>query len=111
MRLYTLEDQYLKEIRNRDLDPTIFRARASILAHSILENVLENIPRARHQDIVPVIILRAGLVFLRPLLTLLPKNPIALLGMVRDEKTAQARIYSKAMPKLTADSIILILDP
>ena len=109
--LYTLDDQYLREIRNRSLDLSDFRERTRILAHNILENILEKIPLERHKDIVPVIILRAGVVFLEPLLNLLPRNPIGFLGMKRDETTARAEIYHKTLPKLTADSIILILDP
>ena len=62
-------------------------------------------------DIVIIPILRAGLAMLFAAKQLLPNVKVGLIGLVRDEKTAQASEYYFKIPQLNKDSVVIITDP
>lgn len=62
-------------------------------------------------NIVVVPILRAGLAMMFGAIQLLPKSKIGLAGLQRDENTAVADKYYWRLPKLDANSIVIITDP
>lgn len=72
----------------------------SLMAPKLAENVI----------VVPV--LRAGLAFHKPAMEALPKSPLGLVGLSRDEETAEASwYYDENFPEITEDSIIIVADP
>jgi uracil phosphoribosyltransferase len=60
--------------------------------------------------VVAVPVLRAGLGILPPVLELLPRVSVGYLGLERDERTHEARIYYRKLPRL-AGKVPLLLDP
>ena len=63
----------------------------------------------REPILIPI--LRSGLVLLPPFLRFYPNAAIGFIGMCRDEKTAIPELYYSKLPRLPADSPILLLDP
>jgi len=61
--------------------------------------------------IAAVPILRAGLVFVDPLLELVPEAEVRHLGMFRDETTAQPVHYYNKLPEQDPPDTALVLDP
>jgi uracil phosphoribosyltransferase len=62
-------------------------------------------------EVIIIPILRAGLAMLFGAMKLLPKSKIGFLGLERDEKTAVAREYYCKLPRITANSVVVITDP
>ncbi len=62
-----------------------------------------------HPLIVPI--LRAGLGMLEGLLRLMPSAETGFLGMVRDEKTLQPRVYAERLPANLTGRQCYVLDP
>lgn len=56
-------------------------------------------------------ILRSGESLLPPFLQFFRKAKVGTLGLERDEKTAEASIYYKKLPKINPNDTILVLDP
>jgi uracil phosphoribosyltransferase len=65
--------------------------------------------RADVLTLVPV--LRAGLGLLDGILPLVPGVRVALLGLKRDEATAEAAVYYENLPAAAAGSLAFVLDP
>ena len=63
------------------------------------------------QEPALVSILRSGLVLLPAFLNLYPKASVGLIGIRRDEKTAEARLYYSNLPRLHRETPIFLLDP
>lgn len=63
------------------------------------------------RDIVIVPILRAGIAMLASTMAALPKARVGFIGLERDEKTAIAREYYCKLPEITADTLVLVIDP
>ncbi len=62
-------------------------------------------------DVIIVPILRAGLAMMLGAIKMLPKLKVGLLGMERDEETAEAREYYKKIPEIGEDSVVIVTDP
>lgn len=62
-------------------------------------------------EIVVVPVLRAGLAMLFGALQFLPKSKVGFVGLARDEKTAVAQEYYWKLPKISANSVVIITDP
>ena len=56
-------------------------------------------------------ILRAGLGMVEGMLGLFPRASVAHIGMFRDEKTFQPRVYYQSMPRRMEGSTVFIVDP
>ena len=63
------------------------------------------------QRITLVIVLRSGIAMLAPFMMVFPNAQIGVVGLKRDEKTAQAEWYYKNIPAITKNDLIIILDP
>lgn len=105
--------QHLEAIRDRALPMGAFRRHSDVLADYLVQQFLAKIPINRWSDIVPILVFRASLVFLLPLLTrrYVSPMPIGFIGLKRDERTAIAEKYYSNLPKLNENSIIVIPDP
>jgi len=62
-------------------------------------------------SVVFIPILRAGLALLHPFLKVFPKARVGMVGMERDEETAEARLYYQKLPKIQPEDEVIILDP
>ena len=62
-------------------------------------------------DMVFVAILRAGLGMLDGLVKLHPEAKLAHIGIYRDEETLKPVKYYVRLPKITKDSLVVVLDP
>ena len=63
------------------------------------------------QRVVLVPILRAGLILIPAFLNYFPDAPIGVMGIRRDEKTAQPHLYYESIPSLKPTDRVFILDP
>lgn len=66
--------------------------------------------RLEHPPIL-VPILRAGLILLPSFLSLYARAPVGLIGIKRDEKTAEPQLYYSNIPGIEKESLIFLLDP
>lgn len=101
----------LEAIRNRELPMWSFRHHSHVLADYLIEKLQTKIPVFQWNDIVPVLVFRASLVFLHSIAMKLPNSPIGFVGLRRDERTAIAEKYYSNLPKFRESSIIVISDP
>ena len=62
-------------------------------------------------EVIVVPVLRSGLAMLFGALDLLPKSKIGFVGLERDEETAVAHEYYYKMPKIRANSVVIVTDP
>lgn len=58
-----------------------------------------------------VTILRAGLAMLPAALQIIPTAPVGFLGLKRDETTAIAKEYYRNLPKIDAETTVILADP
>lgn len=120
-------DRYLlTALRNKDTDHAAFRHAArqlsKLLAGQALEIVsMQEIPIQTtlaqttglmlKDRIIIIPILRSGITMLEPFLQVFPEALVGVVGLRRDEKTAQAHWYYENIPPLTPDDQIIIVDP
>lgn len=120
------KDIFLTILRNKETTQAEFRQAtdnlSNILAHEALahiqtKSVSIRTPKGEAEGtaivcpITIVPILRSGITMLPAFLTYFEHAPIGIVGLQRDEKTAQARLYYQNFPPLTSNNWILILDP
>ena len=67
--------------------------------------------RLKQSDVVIAPVLRAGLGMVRGMLDLLPNASVAHLGLYRDEKTLEPKIYYQSMPRSLEEATFFIVDP
>ena len=72
---------------------------------------MKKVPADKHQNIVPILVFRASLVFLPAIFKKIPDSPIGFVGLKRDEKTAVADKYYSQLPPIYENSIVVIFDP
>jgi uracil phosphoribosyltransferase len=121
-----LKDVILTKLRNRNTPLLEFRSAAfemaSLLAadaatvipskRAIIETPLSSAAGVTQQGrVVLVSILRAGLALLPAFVKLFPDALIGFLGMERDEKTAEPRLYYESIPPLLPTDHLFLLDP
>lgn len=70
-----------------------------------------NFPVLAEPPIVLVPILRAGIGMVDGVLDMLPNARVGHIGMVRDEKTAQASEYYRKLPEGVENTLVVVIDP
>ena len=58
-----------------------------------------------------MVILRSGITMLQPFLEYFPQATVGVIGMRRDEQTAEPHLYYENIPPLQQDQLVLLLDP
>jgi uracil phosphoribosyltransferase len=117
----------LTVLRDKNTPIDVFRRYSDQLCSILLSESLQDLPLKKitlqtpiasitaesldTEDIIIVPILRAGVAMLTSALALLPKAKVGFIGLARDEATAIAKEYYYKLPKITQNSIILIVDP
>ena len=120
-----MKDVLLTVLRDRNSSTAQFRRASDQLAVLVCAEALARLPHspvsvttplAHAEGVKPagsvmlVPIIRAGLALLPAFLSAVPDAPVALVGMQRDEITAQPGLYYQKFPPDLPDSAI-ILDP
>lgn len=123
---HPLIDHSLTVIRDKNTMTEEFRHHAAIVSKIVILETLKNLTTTKKRietplatmtgkelkdEVVVVPVLRAGLAMLFALQDFLPSIRVGFIGLERDEKTAIAREYYKKIPKLAAESNVIILDP
>lgn len=62
-------------------------------------------------EVIVVPVLRSGIAMLFGAMQLLPKSKIGFVGLERNEQTAIASEYYWKLPKITANSVVIVTDP
>jgi uracil phosphoribosyltransferase len=121
-----MKELFLSQLRNSQTELPQFRQAAGQLASLMAQEAASTLPLVRSpirtpfaettgshlpHPIVLIAILRAGLVFLPPFLSLFPSASIGFFGIRRDEKTANPHLYLENLPAIGADAYIFLLDP
>ena len=108
-----MEYPTLPLLRNRALPTAAFRTAAAPIIRSVIVKLHQHLLKmaVQEQNIVFVIILRAGLAFLDATIQQFPVSMIACAGLRRDEETAKAHWYYKNFPLLCQKHTAVILDP
>jgi len=116
----------MTQLRDKTTSRTTFRNTTQqltqVLAHEAMEHLqtkTKNIETPLAQttgqiytdDIVLVPILRSGIAMLHTFLQYFQNAAVGIVGLKRDEKTAQAHWYYENLPPITNNHQILILDP
>jgi uracil phosphoribosyltransferase len=120
------QNYLLSILRNKDTDRATFRKTAHTLSELLAIETLNHIkmkkidittPLAKtsgftiEQRIVIIPILRSGITMVEPFLKFFPHAYVGVVGLKRDEQTAQAHWYYENIPKLNKDDQIIIVDP
>lgn len=66
---------------------------------------------AGEQDIVIVLILRAGIAFFEAAIRVFPDAPVGVLGLKRNEQTLDPHWYYENLPSISGTCSVVILDP
>ncbi len=120
-----MKDALLSTLRDRDTGPADFRRASDQLAALLCAEALAKLPAVRETietplgtvegsrmptEVMLAPIVRAGLALLPAFLQALPDAPVAVVGMQRDETTAEPRPYYQKFPRRLPGRAI-ILDP
>lgn len=113
-------------LRSTDAYPSRFRRLAERLSIVIALDATRDLPTRTHTvttplepatgrklagDVVVVPVLRAGLVMAEAILDLIPDARVGHIGLERDELTANASRYYAKFPRITDESVVLVVDP
>ena len=123
---HPLVDHRMVYMRDIATQPKLFRELVSevttFLAYEALRDiktvevpvqtpVAKTVGRKVAEDVVLVPILRAGMGMLDAMLKVLPYAKVGVLGMQRDEKTAEAIPYYAKVPPAKGDELAIVIDP
>ncbi len=113
-------------MRDRNTPPKIFRELVNEVTTFLAYEALKDIRTERVEvvtpvtattgsriadDVVVVPILRAGMGMLNAMLDMLPSAKVGVLGMQRNEETAEPVTYYSKVPLAKADELALVIDP
>ncbi len=116
----------LTVLRDKNTDSKNFRASIERIAFSLaiasskffelkeyeVETPLEKTTGYKFKkEIILIPVLRAGLSFLHPFLTLIPDAKVGHIGLQRDEETLEPVDYYFKVPKNLSESVTVVLDP
>lgn len=121
-----MKECLLTTLRDKKTDTAAFRQAADRLSELIAADIAAEMPKdpvsietplgsakgfKPMHKIVLIPILRAGIALLPAFLKLFPDARVGFLGIKRDEKTVQSNQYYEKLPSLSADDIVIVLDP
>ena len=101
----------LAPLRDRKTPTAQFRKAADTIANVLFDELKKKMKDTEEKNIITVCILRSSLVFLPSILSSFPSSPIAVVGIKRDEETAEPHCYYENIPPISKDSVIIIPDP
>jgi len=101
----------LAPLRDRSTPTAVFRKAADKIANVLFDDLKNKLKGVDEKDIITVCILRSAIVFLPAAFASFPSSPIAVVGIKRDEETAEPHCYYENIPPITKDSVFIIPDP
>lgn len=120
-----MKDALITTLRNRNSGTAEFRKASDLLAQILCAETLAKFTNTEisvetpvgktsglsmPDDVMVVPILRAALAFLPAFMQMMPDVPVGMLGIARDERTAQASEYYRKLPANLPGRAV-ILDP
>ena len=120
------QEYLLSILRNKETSRALFRSTAHLISRLLAFEVLDKIALSKttittpvgttsglslSQRIVIVPILRSGITMVEPFLEIFPDACVGVVGLHRDEKTAQACWYYENLPPTSENDRIIIVDP
>lgn len=121
-----MKELLLTILRDKNTKTADFRKAADDLALILANEAAEFLPKEKiaiqtplaktagykfKNEIMLVPILRAGLALLPAFLKTFPNAKAGFIGLKRDEKTFQSKLYYKNIPKISGNDSVIILDP
>lgn len=121
-----MKQALLTTLRNRQTNRAQFRTAADQIGLILASEAANHIPmtsihirtpladtsgQAIQGKIVLVPILRAGLALLPPFLEIYPYAKVGLIGIKRNEDTANPELYYKNLPTINPDDTVIVIDP
>lgn len=121
-----MKECLLTILRDKNTDTAAFRQAADRLSELIAADIAAEMPKDSisvetpfgaakgfkpMHKVVLVPILCAGMALLPAFLKCFPDARVGFLGIKRDEKTAVPNQYYENLPSLSADDIVIVLDP
>lgn len=121
-----MKELLLTILRDKNTKTADFRKAADDLALILANETAEFLPKEKFaiqtpltktagykfkNEIMLVPILRAGLALLPAFLKTFPNAKAGFIGLKRDEKTYEAKLYYKNIPKISGNDSVIILDP
>lgn len=122
-----LAKEYLLSIlRNKETSRATFRSTAHTLSRLLALEVINHMQLTKitittpvdttsglsiTKRIIIVPVLRSGITMVEPFLEVFPEALVGVVGLRRDEKTAQAHWYYENLPVISKDDLIIIVDP
>ena len=101
----------LAPLRDRSTPTAQFRKAADKIANVLFDDLKNKLEGVDENNVITVCILRSAIVFLPAAFESFPSSPVAVVGIKRDEETAEPHSYYENIPPITSDSIIIIPDP
>lgn len=117
---------YLSILRNKNTKRAEFRRVAEQLTHVLANESLAYLPTSdvtietpegttagvvRQCSVMLLPILRSGITMMPIFLHYIPDASIGIIGIKRDEKTAEPHLYYQNFPPISAETYVMILDP
>jgi len=117
---------FLTVLRNKNITRPEFRETADTLSHLLANEAMTHIETktinvetpikkttgiALKPSVLLVPILRSGITMVHPFLHYFKDAKIGVVGLKRDEETAQANLYYNNIPPIKTDDQVIILDP
>jgi uracil phosphoribosyltransferase len=121
-----MKDLLLTTLRDKNTSTSDFRKVADDLAMILASETVHCLEKKKisvqtpltkttgykiKNEIILVPILRAGLAILPAFSKTFPDSSVGFIGLKRDEKTYEAKLYYKNIPKISAKNNVIILDP
>ncbi len=123
---HALASHSLAVLRDVDTPTGIFRWHSDQIAGLLIAEATRDLPTREYQvrtplttapgqrlarPLVAIPVLRSGIALVGAIQRMLPDTVVGFIGLERDEKTAQARLYYQKIPKNLGDYPVLVLDP
>jgi len=107
-----VKDELLTILRDREKGIAAFRKAADKLARVLAEEMEDKLHEdgVSAEEIMIVPILRSGIVFVSPFEDKFKGVPVGMIGVKRNEKTAEPKLYYKNFPK-HVPPVVVIVDP
>ena len=107
-----MKDELLTILRDREKGTAAFRKAADKLARVLAEEMEDKLREdgVSAEEIMVAPILRSGIVFLSPSEDKFKGVPVGMIGIKRNEKTAEPKLYYKNFPK-QIPPVVVVVDP
>jgi len=126
VKMNVLKETIITQLRDKHTTRANFRQAAQQLAHILVQQAVEQLATEIFSVQTPLVqtsgkkfvyepvlipILRSGLILLPAFQSYFPDASIGIVGLRRDEKTAEAQWYYENVPMINKNTPVIVLDP